>query len=113
MWVFNLVIYSCYLSGRIFEIKSRIATAKAAFNREKTFFTRQLDLNLRKDLVKCYIWSIILYRPEIWILRKVDHKYLERFYIWCWRMMEKISWTDHARNEEVLDRVKEERDTLY
>ena len=42
------------------EIKSRIAMAKAAFNRKKTSFTSKLDLNLRKKLVKCYIWSITL-----------------------------------------------------
>jgi hypothetical protein len=30
------------------EIKSRVATAKAAFNKEKTLFTSKLDLNLRK-----------------------------------------------------------------
>jgi hypothetical protein len=27
--------------------------------------------------------------------------------------MEKISWTDHVRNEEVLHRVKEERKILH
>jgi hypothetical protein len=36
------------------EIKSRIAMAKAEFNK-KTLFTSKLDLNLRKKLVKCYI----------------------------------------------------------
>ena len=30
----------------------------------------------------------------------------------CWRRMEKISWTDRVRNE-VLERVKEERNILY
>ena len=30
-------------------------------------------------------------------------KHLESFEIWCWRRMEKISWTDHVRNEEVLE----------
>ena len=29
--------------------------------------------------------------------------------MWCWRRMEKISWTDCVRNEEVLHTVKEER----
>jgi hypothetical protein len=33
--------------------------------------------------------------------------------MWCWRRMEKISWTDHVRNEEVLLRVKEERNILH
>jgi hypothetical protein len=27
--------------------------------------------------------------------------------MWCWRRIEKISWTDRVRNEEVLRRVKE------
>jgi hypothetical protein len=35
------------------EIKSRLAVAKAAFNKKKTHFTSKLDLNLRKKLVKC------------------------------------------------------------
>jgi len=43
------------------EIKSRIAMAKAAFSKKKTLFTRKLDLNLRKKLIKCYIWSMALY----------------------------------------------------
>ena len=40
------------------EMKSRIATAKAAFNKKRALFTSTLDLELRKKLVKCYIWSI-------------------------------------------------------
>jgi len=32
--------------------------------------------------------------------------------MWCWRRMEKISWTDHVRNEEVLLRVNEQRKIL-
>ena len=34
-----------------YEIKSRIAMAKAAFNNKKNLFTSKLDLNLRKKLV--------------------------------------------------------------
>jgi hypothetical protein len=33
--------------------------------------------------------------------------------MWCWRRMEKISWTDRVRNEEVLHRVKEERNIVH
>ena len=32
---------------------------------------------------------------------------------WCWRRMEKISWTDHVRNEEALLRVNEQRNILH
>ena len=40
--------------------------AKAAFNKKKNLFTSTLDLNLRKKLVKCYIWSMALYGTETW-----------------------------------------------
>jgi hypothetical protein len=94
------------------EIKSRIAMAKAAFNKKKNLFTSKLDLNVSKKLVKCYIWSIALCGVETWTLGKVDPKYLESLDMWFWRRME-ISWTDRVRNEEVLHRVKEERNIVH
>jgi hypothetical protein len=54
------------------EIKSRIAIAKAAFNKKKTLFSSTLDINLRKKLVKCYIWTIALYGAETWTLQAAD-----------------------------------------
>jgi hypothetical protein len=87
--------------------------AKAAFNKKRTLFTSTLDLELRKKIVKCYVWSIALYGAEILTLRAVDQKHLESFEMWCWRKMEKISWTDDVRNEEVLLRVKEQRNILH
>jgi hypothetical protein len=86
--------------------------AKAAFNKKRALFTSTLDLELRKKLVKCYIWSIALYGAETWTLWAVDQKHLESFEVWCWRRME-ISWTDHVRTEEVLLRVKEQRNILH
>ena len=35
----------------------------------------------------------------------MDQKCLESFEMWCWRRMEKISWTDCVRNYEVLHGV--------
>jgi len=89
------------------EIKCRITMAKAAFNKKKVLFASTLDLELRKKLLKCYIWSIALCGAETGTLRAVDQKHMESFETWCWRRMEKISWTDHVRSEEVLLRVKE------
>ena len=45
--------------------------------------------------------------------RAVDQKHLGSFEMWRWRRMEKISWTDHVRNEEVLLIVKEQRNILH
>jgi hypothetical protein len=75
-------------------------------NKKRALFTSKINLELRKKLVKCYIWSMALYGSATWTLRAVGHKHVESFEMWCLRRMEKISLTDHMRNE-VLLRVKE------
>jgi hypothetical protein len=85
-----------------------------AFNKKRAPSASTLDSELRKKIVKCYIWSIALYGAETLTLRAVDQKHLESFEMWCWRRVEKISWTEHVRNEEVLlPRVKEKRNMLH
>jgi hypothetical protein len=115
MWnLLNICVAFLTNDGRCTcEIKCRIAKAKAAFNKKRALFTSTLDLELKKKLVKCYIWSIALYGAETWTLRAVDRKHLGSFKMWCWRRMEKISSTDHVRNEGVLLRVKEQRNILH
>jgi len=48
--------------------------AKAAFSKERALFAGTFDLELRKKLVKCYIWSVDLYGAETGTLRTVDQK---------------------------------------
>ena len=61
--------------------------------------------------------SSVRFINQIYIMYKiyviyVIQKRLESFQMWCWRMMEKISWTDLVRNE-VLLRVNEQRNILH
>jgi len=53
-----------------------------------------------------------LYDAETWTLRSVDKKHLESFDTWCWRRME-TRWTQHVENDEILHKVKEERNILH
>jgi len=83
----------------------------AAVNKKRALSTSTLDLKLRKKLVKCYVWSIAFYGAETWTLRAVDQKHMESFEMWRCRRMEKISWTDHVRNEVVL--LESQREEEY
>jgi len=111
MWNISNILGSMIANGARCsqEIKSRIVMAQAAFNKNKALLTSKLDLNLRKKIVKCYIWIIALCGAETWTLWTVDQKYKESSEMWCWRRLEKISWTDRVRNNEVLHRVKKRK----
>jgi hypothetical protein len=54
------------------KIKFRIGKAKAAFTMKNILFSGKLYLNLRKKLVKCYIWSMAKYGAETLTLRAAD-----------------------------------------
>ena len=101
------VLLCCLIS------RTTIVIAKATFDSKKTLFASKLDLNLRKKVVKRHPCSIDFYGAKTSTSRKVDRKHLERFEMWCWRGVEKISWTNDVRNEEVLQRVKVERNILH
>jgi hypothetical protein len=94
------------------EIRARIAMAKDAFNRHQQLLMKSLDRNLKKRLIKTLVWSVLLYGSETWTLKKADIKRLESCEMWLWRRMEKISWRDRVRNEEVLRRVGEKRSLM-
>ena len=100
------------MEGALVKLNQGLPWQKLHLTR-RIFFTSKLDLNLRKKLVKCYVWSMALYGAENWKLRGTDQKRLESFEMWCWRRMGKISWTDHVRNEEVLLRINEQRNILH
>jgi hypothetical protein len=63
------------------EIKSRIAKAKAAFDKKNDIFTSKEDLRISKKLVNCYIWSIFVTGAETWTFLKIVHKCLKSFEI--------------------------------
>jgi hypothetical protein len=94
------------------EVKTRIAMAKDAFNRHQKLLTSNINRNLKKRLIKTLIWSVLLYGSESWTLKKADTNRLESFEMWIWRRIEKISWRERIRNEEVLRRVGEKRTLL-
>ena len=56
------------------EVKKRIAMAKEAFNRKRSIFCGPLEKELRKRLVKCFLWSIALYGAETWTLQWNEEK---------------------------------------
>ena len=86
--------------------------ARTAFNRREALFTSKLDFNLRETR-KAPLLEHSLYGTENWTLLKGNQIYLRSFCMWCSRNMDKISWADRVRNEEVLHRVKGERNIMH
>jgi hypothetical protein len=66
------------VARRTRKIESSVDLAKAAFNM-KTPCTSQLDSDLPKALVKCYIWSIAQYSAETRTLSEIKKNICGKF----------------------------------
>ena len=89
------------------EIKRRIAIARSSFTSlYKVLTCREVSLDTRLRLLKCYIWSTLLYGCETWTLSKTLEKRIEAFEIWKFRRILKIAWANHKTNDEVLNMAK-------
>src|SRR5437867_11459691 len=91
------------------DVKVRIAMEKDAFNKRKELLTKGLSRTLKKIMVKVLVWPVVLYGCETWTLLQDEINRLEALEVWLWRGLEKISWRDKIRNDEVFARVMEER----
>lgn len=94
------------------DIGSRIDMGKQAFSNKKRLLTGNMNLDLKKKIVKCTIWSVVLYGAETWTMTQADKERLEAFEMWLWRRMLKISWVDKVSNAEVLQKVQENKSIL-
>ena len=84
------------------EVKSRIGIAKPAFtSMKKVLCGRKISMLVRLRILKCYIWSTMLYGCETWTLSKWMMKNLEAAEHWFLRRMLRILWTDEVSTCEV------------
>ena len=93
--LFNLLLVWTYSNRARFY---RSCRSKETFNREISLFRSKLNTELRKKLVRCYVWSIAVYHSDL-DTKKIGEECLKSFEMWCWRRMEKIKWPDKVTNE--------------
>ena len=86
------------------EIRARMAMAKSNFgNMRKVLANMSLDIQLRMRLLRCYVWSGLLYGCESWTISTEMQKRLEATEMWFLRRMLRIPWTARRRNQEVME----------
>uniref|UniRef100_A0A8D8XQX4 Endonuclease-reverse transcriptase n=1 Tax=Cacopsylla melanoneura TaxID=428564 RepID=A0A8D8XQX4_9HEMI len=112
----NIVYLGCNLNQNwevSKEIKIRIEKARATFiNMRQLFCNRGINIPLKARLVRCYIFSVLLYGVESWTLTETLMKKLEAFEMWVYRRILRISWVDKVSNERVIQRMNKEKEIV-
>ena len=53
-------------------------------------------------LVKAMVFSVVMYGPESWTIKKAEHRRINVFELWCWRRLLRVPWTARRSNQSIL-----------
>ena len=53
-------------------------------------------------LVKAMVFPVVMHGCESWTLKKVEHRRIDAFELWCWRRLLRVSWTARRSNQSIL-----------
>ena len=70
-----------------------------------TLTARNISIAVRLRVLKCYIWSTLLYGCETWTISGDMIKQLDALEAWFYRRMLRISWKEKVVNVEVYRRM--------
>ena len=51
-------------------------------------------------LVKAMVFPEVMYGCESWTVKKVEHRRIDAFELWCWRRLLRVPWTAQKSNQE-------------
>uniref|UniRef100_A0A8D8SUP8 Reverse transcriptase domain-containing protein n=1 Tax=Cacopsylla melanoneura TaxID=428564 RepID=A0A8D8SUP8_9HEMI len=74
--------------------------------------SHNLTLDTKTRLLKCYVFSVLLYGVETWTLTEATTNKLKAFELWLYRRMLRISWTQKITNAEVLNRMNKKAELV-
>ena len=90
-------IKRCLLLGR-----------KVMTNLDSVLKSRDITLPTKVYLVKAMAFPVVKYRCESWTIKKVEHRRINAFELWCWRRLLRIPWTARRFNQSSLKEISPE-----
>jgi len=84
-----------------------------SFWKHKQLLKGNINLQVKKRILQCYVFPVIKYSCESWTLNKDLDRRINAMEQWCYRRLLKIKWTDKISNEEVLRQMNMEAMFLY
>ena len=90
-------IKRCLLLGR-----------KAMTNLDSLLQSRDITLPTKIHLVKVMVFPVVMYGCESWTIKKVEHRRIDAFELWCWRRLLRVSWTARRSNQSILKEINPE-----
>ena len=71
-------------------------------NLDSILKSRDITLSTKVCLVKAMVFPVVMYGCESWTIKKVEHRRIDAFELWCWRRLLRVPWTARRSNQSIL-----------
>ena len=78
---------------------------KVMINLDSILRSRDITLPTKVHLVKAMVFPVVMYGCESWTMKKVEHRRIDAFELWCWRRLLRVPWTVRRSNQSILKEI--------
>ena len=51
------------------------------------------------------VFPVVMYGCESWTVKKVEHRRIDAFELWCWRRLLRVPWTARRSSQSILKEI--------
>ena len=77
-------------------------------NLDSILKSRDITLPTKICLVKAMVFTVVMYGCESWTIKKVEHRRIDVFELWCWIRLLRVPWTARRSNQSILKETSPE-----
>ena len=74
---------------------------KVMTNLDSILKSRDITLPTKICLVKAMVFPLVMYGCESWTIKKAEHRRIDAFVLWCWRILLRVPWTARRSNQSI------------
>ena len=78
---------------------------KVVANLDSRLKSRDITLFTKVHPVKAIVFPVVMYGCESWTVRKVEHRRIDAFELWCWRRLLRVPWIARRSNHSILKEI--------
>ena len=77
-------------------------------NIESILKSRDITFPTKVCLVKVIGFPMVMYGCERWSIKKAEHRKINAFELWCWRILLRVPWTARRSSQSILKEISSE-----
>ena len=83
------------------EIKILVLWKKAKTNLDSILKSRDFILLTKVCPVKTMVFPVVMYGCESWTIKKAEHRRMDGFELWHWRILLRVHWATRRSNQSI------------